>query len=266
VTKIPTPSEATRAYSDFVFGVWPEDADREGFLGSAADALETAGATWREIRSTHRRYLLDQTLMPLARVKASAKLAESKREATCRLLDSVLSSLNREIASLTEKLRPRKPMGVADAIVQGEVRSFLGGRSEADLIAKLDEAMKARDTVTLAAALHAPPTLLRISDDLRSLLLDAYARAVDPEGFERREKLLAAVSKLQRAGTKLIALTLKLIPAEVAGAGNHDLAAAKRAEQICDAELELARRDYASAPRVPVLWVRDAPEEAASGA
>jgi hypothetical protein len=85
------------------------------------------------------------------------------------------------------------------------------------------------DIVTLRAALFALPILLPIAGSVRETVAEGFARATDPEGFNRRGLLAKALAAIQKSGTALIVETSKLIPSRIRTADAHDVNAAKQA-------------------------------------
>lgn len=65
---------------------------------------------------------------------------------------------------------------------------------------------------------------------------EEFARATDPEGFNRRGLLEKAPAAIQKSGRALMEEMSKLIPARIAKAGEHDVNAANQAERLADTE------------------------------
>jgi hypothetical protein len=242
------PLDAQDDYARVRFGVWPEDADEDGALGEVAKALDATIAAWSDVRTAYRAKLLDLTATPYGRVKAAASYMAPKVTAALARLDRVNASVKRELASLDGKHIPKLGT-VAETMVEGEVRGYLRGLPEGGLMAKLAEAAAIGDTVTLRAALLAPPALLMIPEGARETVEQGYARAIDPEGFARRELLERAVVMIQHSGTALIAEKEKLIPGWIAQAEPHDQRAADTAQRLVERETARAVAESQLEPR-----------------
>lgn len=229
------PIDATQEYAQGRFGVWPEDADADGALRETASALDNVLNVWIDVRTHYRRTLLDLTQTPYGRVKAAAKYIDSKTEKALARLDKATESVKRELSELEKKHTP-KLGNVAEMMMESEVRAFLRSLPEYQLAGKLGEAAMVGDIVTLRAALFAPPILLPIAESIRETVAEGFARAIDPEGFERRGLLTKALAAIRRSGTALMEETNKLIPSRLVRADAHDVNAAKQAEQLVETE------------------------------
>ena len=104
------------------------------------------------------------------------------------------------------------------------------------------------DIVTLRAALFAPPILLPLAESVRETVAEGFARATDPEGFNRRGLLAKALAAIEKSGQALIVETSKLIPSQIRKADAHDVNAANRAERLTDLERVLAQAESGDGP------------------
>ncbi|HEV7509207.1 MAG TPA: hypothetical protein VGS07_30305 [Thermoanaerobaculia bacterium] len=242
------PLDAQDAFARARFGVWPENADRDGVLGEVDKALDATIATWADVRTAYRSKLLDLTATPYGRVKAAATYMTPKVGAAFSRLDRVTASIKRELSALDAKHKP-KLGGIAETMMETEVRSYLRRLPESSLMSKLMEAVAQGDTVTLRAALLAPPTLLTIPEGLRMVMEDGYARSVDPGGFAHRELLERAAALVQRSGTALIEETQKLLPGWIEQAQAHDQRAAGVAQRLVERETAMAVVESRLEPR-----------------
>jgi hypothetical protein len=241
------PIDATKEYAQGRFGVWPEDADADGALRETASALDNVVNVWIDVRTHYRRTMLDLTQTPYGRVKAAAKYIDSKTAQAFTRLDKATESVKRELSELEKKHTP-KLGNVGEMMMESEVRAFLRSLPEYHLVGKLGEAAMVGDIVTLRAALFAPPILLPIPESVREIVTEGFARATDPEGFERRGLLGKALAAIQKSGTALIVETSKLIPSQIRKADAHDVNAANRAERLADAERVLAQAESGDGP------------------
>jgi hypothetical protein len=241
------PIEATKEYAQGRFGVWPEDADADGALWETARALDNAVNVWIDVRTVYRRTMLDLTQTPFGRAKAAAKYIDPKTAQALSQLDKAAASVKRELSELGKKHTP-KLGNVAETMMESEVRAFLGRLPEHQLAGKLGEAAMMGDTVTLRAALLAPPILFSIAESVRETVAEGFARATDPEGFERRGHLTKALAAIQKSGTALMEETNKLIPPRIARADAYDVNAAKQAERLADLERMRAQADSGEGP------------------
>jgi hypothetical protein len=153
----------------------------------------------------------------------------------------------REFSELEKRHTP-KLGNVAETMMESGVRAFLRSLPEHHLAEKLGEAAMVGDIVTLRAALFAPPILLPMVASVRETVAEGFARATDPEGFERRGLLMKALAVIKKSGTALIEETNKLIPPRVARADAHDVNAAKQAERLADAERVRAQAESGNGP------------------
>lgn len=67
-------------------------------------------------------------------------------------------------------------------------------------------------------------------------MAEGFARATDPEGFERRGHLTKALAAIKKSGIALMEEANKLIPPRIARADAHDVDAAKQAEWLAETE------------------------------
>lgn len=241
------PLEATKEYVQGRFGVWPEDADADGALRDTARALDNVVNVWIDLRTHYRRTMLDLTQTPFGRVKAAAKHIDTKTAQALSQLDKATDSVKRELSELEKKHTP-KLGNVVETMMESEVRAFLGRLPEHQIAGKLGEAAMVGDIVTLRAALFAPSILLPIPESVRETVAEGFARATDPEGFERRGLLAKALAAIQKSGTALMQETNKLIPPRIARADAHDVNAAKQAERLTDMERVHAQAESGDGP------------------
>ncbi|MEA2562256.1 MAG: hypothetical protein QOH06_3760 [Acidobacteriota bacterium] len=250
------PLDAEDAIVDMLVGVFPEQWERDGALGETAAALTLARGAWASLRTAYRTTMTDLTLTPFARAKATFRDIENKLDSVFKKLDKALQSITAELAELDNKHRPKKPGSFSDALLDGEIRGYLSGLPEPQMVSRLSEAAQQGDLTALRAALLAPPILIRVPDYLKETLLTAYAKAIDPEGFERREKLVKAAKLVQKAAQALMVNSAKLVPGGIGKAAAHDKRAAEAAEKLCKAEEELALREGRMAHQPDSLILR----------
>jgi hypothetical protein len=93
----------------------------------------------------------------------------------------------------------------------------------------------------MRAALLSPPVLFAIPSEVQEDVQEGYARALDPEGFERRALLAKALGLIERAGRNFIEDTTRLLPPYIVKADSNNEAAAKRAERLAAAEKQVAQ-------------------------
>jgi hypothetical protein len=108
---------------------------------------------------------------------------------------------------------------------------------------KLLEAIAGGDLVALRAVLLASPVLLSIPAHVLTEIKTAYARTLDPEGFERRELLDKALALLERSGRKFMGEVHSLLPPSLVNAPSNNKGAAARAEKLADAEFKRAQTE-----------------------
>jgi hypothetical protein len=191
--------------------------------------------------------MLDLTQTSFGRARAAAKYIDSKTAQAFTRLDKATESVKREPSELEKKHTP-KLGSVAGTMLEIEVRSYLRSLPEYQLVGKLGEAAMVGDIVTLRAALFAPPILRPIPETIRETVTEGFARATDPEGFERRGLLAKALAAIQKSGQALIVETSKLISSQVRKADAHDINAANRTERLADAERVLAQSESGNGP------------------
>lgn len=262
------PVEASKEWAQVRFGVWPEDLDSDGALRETENALAHVVNSWIEIRMTYRRVMLDLTRTPFGRVKEMAKLMQSRVEGVLSRLDKARASVNRELSDLTKKQTPK--LGTAsETFMEGEVRAYLRSLPPHEQMGKLREAALVGDLVTLRAALLSPPVLFAIPPEVQEDVQEGYARALDPEGVERRALLDKALALIERAGRNFMADTTRLLPPYLVKADSNNEAAAKRAERLAAAEKQVAQLEGEledSAPAaIPPLSARLAELQAEMG-
>jgi hypothetical protein len=192
---------------------------------------------------------LDRASPSLDRASASldGPSLDSKTEKALSQLDTAKDSVKRELSELEKKHTP-KLGNVPETMTEIEVRSYLRSLPEYQLVGALAEAAMVGDIVTLRAALFAPPILLPIPDSVRETVAEGFARATDPEGFERRGLLAKALAAIDKSGQALIVETSNLIPSQIRKADAHDVNAANRAERLADAERVLAQAESGDGP------------------
>jgi hypothetical protein len=234
--------EIHKEWAQFQFGAWPEDLDGDGALKETAGALDTVVSTWVDLRTRYRETMTDLTMPPFGRVKAAGKYAESRFQTALSRLDKARQSVQRELSELDRKHTP-KLGNTTETMVEGEVRTYLRTLPEAEKTGKLLEAIGAGDLVTLRAVLLAPPVLLSIPEHVLIEVKTAYARTLDPEGFERRELLDKALAMIERSGRKFMGEVHNLLPPQLVSAPSDDKGAAARAEKLADAEFQRAQTD-----------------------
>jgi hypothetical protein len=243
--------EASKEWGQGRFGAWPEDADCDGALKETAGALDNVVNTWADVRTHYRRTMLDLTQTPFGRAKATGKYMDTRVEAALSRLDKAAASVKRELAELEKKHKP-KAGNTSETIMEGEVRAYLRTLPDHGQVLKLGEAVALGDLVTLRAALLAPPVLLTIPEHLREEIETAYARVVDPEGFERRGLLEKAAAMIERSGRALMEETTRLMPPGIAKASPHDQTAAGRAERLVKLEQQRAAAEAPIAEPVSI--------------
>jgi hypothetical protein len=244
---ISIPIDATQEYAQGRFGVWPEDADADGALRETARALDNVVSVWCDVRTAYRRTMLDLTQTPFGRARAAVKYIDSKTEKALSQLDTAKDSVKRELSELERKHTP-KLGNVPETMMEIEARSCLRSLPEYQLVGKLAEAAMVGDIVALRAALFAPPTLLPIPESVRETVAEGFARATDPEGFERRGLLDKALAAIEKSGQALIVETSKLIPSRIRKADAHDVNAANQAERLADMERVHAKAESGDGP------------------
>lgn len=233
--------ETQKEWAEGRFGVWTED-DCDGALKETAGALDNIVNTWIDVRTAYHRTMLDLTMPPYGRAKAAAKYMETKVETALGRLDKAAASVKRELSELEKKHQP-KLGNLSETMLEGEVRGYLRTLSEPSRLGKLAEAAAHGDVVTLRAALLAPPVLFTLPEEAREVIEDAYARTVDPEGFERRGLLDKAAALIERSARVFIEETTRLMPPGIAKASPHDQTAAARAERLAQQEQQRAVLD-----------------------
>ena len=112
----------------------------------------------------------------------------------------------------------------------------------------LAEAAMVGDIVTLRAALFAPPILLPIPESVRETVAEGFARATDPEGFNRRGLLAKALAAIEKSGQALIVETSNLIPSRIRKADAHDVNAANQAKRLAETERVRAQAESGDGP------------------
>jgi len=95
------------------------------------------------------------------------------------------------------------------AVLQAELKMI---KEDSDFLAVLQRAMVVGDIGTLRAALLVPAALFALTDELRTLVVDAYAAATDPEGHTAVGELTRGVALVERAGQAFVAHVTRLIP------------------------------------------------------
>lgn len=247
------PLDVQTAFTDVHFGVWPEELPRDGALNSLATALEGVVEAWCRIRTRYREDLLDLESMPLARFKRAYRFAAKELETALQRADRAYQAAQSELKELTRKHTP-KAGGIADTILEGEVRAYLRGVDEPERLAILHQAVQTGDLVTLRAAILAPPILLPLSEDVREMLQAGYASATDPEGVARVQQLQEGISRTRRAAEALMAQVNVLLPHRVGEAASSDRRAAEEAERFAEKEGKLAIAEQRMLPpRIEVL-------------
>jgi hypothetical protein len=235
------PLEATKEYAQGRFRVWPEDADADGVLRETARALDNVVSVWCDVRTAYRRLMLDLTQTPFGRARAAAKYIDSKTEKALSQLDTAKDSVKRELSELEKKHAP-KLGNVPETMMEVEVRSYLRSLPEYQLVGALAEAAMVGDIAALRAI------LLAIPESVRETVAEGFARATDPEGFNRRGLLAKALAAIEKSGQALIVETSKLIPSQIRKADAHDVNAANRAERLTDLERVLAQAESGDGP------------------
>jgi hypothetical protein len=247
------PLDIQPAFTDAHFGIWPEELPRDGVLSGLATTLEAIAETWCRIRTRYREDLLDLESMPLARFKRSYKYASKELETALQRVDRANQAAQSELKELTRKHTP-KAGGIADTILEGEVRAYLRSLDELERVAVLHQAAQTGDFVTLRAAILAPPVLLPLSQEVREMLRAGYASATDPEGVERVQQLQEGVKRTTRAAQALMAQVNALMPHRIGGAASSDRHAAEEAERLAEQEGKLAMVErHMVPPQVEVL-------------
>jgi hypothetical protein len=234
--------EIQKEWAQFQFGAWPEDLDCDGALKETAGALDNVVSTWIDLRTRYRDTMTDLTMTPFGRVKTAAKYAESRFQTALSRLDKARQSVQRELSELDRKHTP-KLGNTSETMLEGEVRAYLRTLPEIEITGKLLEAIEAGDLVTLRAVLLAPAALLSVPEHVLVEVKTAYARTLDPEGFERRELLDKALSMIERSGRKFMGEVHNLLPPSLASAPPNDKGAAARAEKLADAEFQRAQTE-----------------------
>jgi hypothetical protein len=234
--------EIQKEWAQFQFGVWPEDLDCDGALKETAGALDSVVSTWIDLRTRYRETMTDLTITPFGRVKAAGKHAESRFQAALSRLDKARQAVNRELSELDRKHTP-KLGNLSDTMLDVEVRTYLRGLPETEMTKKLLEVIAEGDLLTLRAVLLARPVLLSIPAHVLAEIKTAYARTLDPEGFERRELLDKALGLLERSGRKFMGEVHNLLPPSLVNALSNDKGAAARAEKLADAEFKRAQTE-----------------------
>jgi hypothetical protein len=235
------------------FGVWPEELPREGVLSGLATALEGVVEAWCRIRTQYREDLLNLESMPLARFKSAYRYAAKELDSVLKRVDRAYQAAQTELKELTRKHTP-KSGGIAETIVEGEVRAHLRTLDEPARLAVLHQAAQTGDVVTLRAAILAPPILLPVSEEIRGLLQAGYASATDPEGVARVQQLQEGMRRTRRAAEALMVQVNALLPHRVGEAASLDRRAAEEAERFADREGKLAiAEQHMVPPRIEML-------------
>jgi hypothetical protein len=241
------PLDIQSAFTDAHFGVWPEELPRDGALSGLASALEGVSETWRRIRTRYREDLLDLESMPLARFKKAYRFASKELETTLQRVDRAYQTAQKELTELARKHNP-KVGGIADTILEGEVRAYLRSLDEPERLAMLHQAAQTGDVVTLRAAILAPPTLLPLPEDVRDMLQAGFASATDPDGVARAQQLQEGVKRTRRAAEALMTQVNALLPHRVGEAASSDRHAAEEAERFAEREGKLAMAERRMVP------------------
>ena len=188
-------------YAMAVFGRWPEEVDFPG-----AQALHGRIVNdWRDTWNQRARVMADETMMPLARIKAAQQFAAGKLHRINREIAPAIGEYIDKMAAANKRLKRKTgaPDESGQAQVDAEIRAHLRSLNSDERMKVVHEAGAAGDDTVLRAVASAPGFLSGLAEPLHARAYETYAQRVAGEDFHQVRTYGTAVDVLTKAQREL---------------------------------------------------------------